>query len=120
MENEDVRMNHRCLALLLNQLSPKEKDPGSFILPCSIERLDFNNALADLGASISVMPFSMYKHLGIRNLETIKMNIELADNSKYTLTSLPPQPIGVATKASNLQRIPSRVQGRSHFIYFCI
>ncbi|GKC14692.1 hypothetical protein Tco_1011474 [Tanacetum coccineum] len=63
MENEDVRMNHRCLALLLNQLPPKEKDPGSFILPCSIGRLDFNNALADLGASISIIPFSMYKRL---------------------------------------------------------
>ncbi|GJV91095.1 hypothetical protein Tco_1538908 [Tanacetum coccineum] len=33
-------------------------------------------------------------------------------------TSLPPQPIGEATKASNLQRIPPGVQGRSHFIYF--
>ncbi|GJT58919.1 reverse transcriptase domain-containing protein [Tanacetum coccineum] len=41
-----------------------EKDPGSFILPCSIGRLDFNNALADLGSSISIMPFSMYKRLG--------------------------------------------------------
>ncbi|GJX38347.1 hypothetical protein Tco_0251650 [Tanacetum coccineum] len=40
------------------------KDPGSFILPCSIGRLDFNNALADLGASISIMPFSIYKRLG--------------------------------------------------------
>ncbi|GKF29012.1 hypothetical protein Tco_0095354, partial [Tanacetum coccineum] len=36
MENEDVRINHRCSALLFNQLPPKEKDPGSFILPCSI------------------------------------------------------------------------------------
>ncbi|GJR20266.1 zinc knuckle CX2CX4HX4C containing protein [Tanacetum coccineum] len=44
--------------------------------------LDFNNALADLRASISIMPFSMYKLLGIGKLETIKMNIELADNSK--------------------------------------
>ncbi|GJU78982.1 zinc knuckle CX2CX4HX4C containing protein [Tanacetum coccineum] len=59
-----------------------EKDPGSFILPCSIGRLDFNNALANLGASISIMPFSVYKRLGIGNLETIKMNIELANNSK--------------------------------------
>ncbi|GKB58994.1 hypothetical protein Tco_0915180 [Tanacetum coccineum] len=82
IEHEDVRLNRRCSALLLNQLPPKEKDPRSFILPCSIGRLDFNNALADLGASISIMPFSMYKRLGIGKLETIKMNIELADNSK--------------------------------------
>ncbi|GJU34412.1 hypothetical protein Tco_1182766 [Tanacetum coccineum] len=82
LENEDIKINHRCSALLLNQLPPKEKDPVSFILPCSIGRLDFNNALADLGAGINIMPFSMYKRLGIGKLETIKMNIELADNSK--------------------------------------
>ncbi|GKE00605.1 hypothetical protein Tco_1388588, partial [Tanacetum coccineum] len=69
IKNEDIRMNRRCSALLLNQLPPKEKDPGSFILPCSIRRLDFNNALEDLEASISIMPFSMYKRLGIGKLE---------------------------------------------------
>ncbi|GJU40649.1 hypothetical protein Tco_1193606 [Tanacetum coccineum] len=58
-EDDEVSMNPRCSALLQNQLPPKENDPGSFILPCSIRRLDFNNALADLGASISITPFSM-------------------------------------------------------------
>ncbi|GJX33783.1 zinc knuckle CX2CX4HX4C containing protein [Tanacetum coccineum] len=87
-ENEDVRISHRYFALLLNQLPSKEKDPGNFILPCSIGRLDFNNALADLGASISIMPFSMYKRLGIGKLETIKMNLELADNSKCILKGI--------------------------------
>ncbi|GKC61661.1 hypothetical protein Tco_1089259, partial [Tanacetum coccineum] len=56
-------MNPRCSALLQNHLPPKEQDPGSFILPCSIGKLDFSNALADLGASISIMPLSMYKRL---------------------------------------------------------
>ncbi|GKA78930.1 hypothetical protein Tco_0785467 [Tanacetum coccineum] len=36
MQNEDIRINYRCSALLLNQLPLKEKDPRSFILPCSI------------------------------------------------------------------------------------
>ncbi|GJV34170.1 hypothetical protein Tco_1394570 [Tanacetum coccineum] len=75
-------MNSRCSALLQNQLPPKEEDPGSFILPCSIGRLDFNNALSDLGASISIMPFSMYKHLGMGKLEPINIVIEMADNTK--------------------------------------
>ncbi|GKD50842.1 hypothetical protein Tco_1279818 [Tanacetum coccineum] len=88
MENKDIRINRRCSSLLLNQLPPKEKDPGSFILPCSMRRLDFNNALVDLGASISIMPFSMYKRLGIGKLETIKMKIELADNSKCILKGI--------------------------------
>ncbi|GJV01843.1 zinc knuckle CX2CX4HX4C containing protein [Tanacetum coccineum] len=46
--------------------------------------LDFNNALANLGASISVMPLSMYKRLGIGKLEPINMVIEMADNTKCT------------------------------------
>ncbi|GJS56387.1 zinc knuckle CX2CX4HX4C containing protein [Tanacetum coccineum] len=58
-----------------------ENDPGSFILPCSIERLDVNNALADLGAS-SIMPFLMFKRLGIGKLEPIDMVIEMADDTK--------------------------------------
>ncbi|GJZ63390.1 hypothetical protein Tco_0619811, partial [Tanacetum coccineum] len=83
-EDDEVRMNPRCSALLQNQLPPKEQDPGSFILPCSIGRLDINNPLANLGASISVMPFSMYKRLGMGKLEPINMVIEMADNTKCT------------------------------------
>ncbi|GJT78453.1 RNA-directed DNA polymerase, eukaryota, reverse transcriptase zinc-binding domain protein [Tanacetum coccineum] len=81
-EDDEVRMNPRCSAPLQNQLPPKENDPGSFILPCSIKRLDFNNALADLGASISIMHFSMFKRLGIRKLEPINMVIEMVDDTK--------------------------------------
>nr|GEX76374.1 hypothetical protein [Tanacetum cinerariifolium] len=57
-------------------------NPRFRILPCSIGKLDFNNALEDLGASISIMPFSMYKRLGIGKLEPINMLIEVADNTK--------------------------------------
>ncbi|GJR49585.1 reverse transcriptase domain-containing protein [Tanacetum coccineum] len=77
-------MNPRSSSLLQNQLPPKEQDLGSFILPCSIGRLNFNNALADLGASISIMPLSMYKRLDIGKLEPINMVIEMADNTKCT------------------------------------
>ncbi|GKE81234.1 hypothetical protein Tco_1551234, partial [Tanacetum coccineum] len=75
-EDDEVRMNPRCSAPLQNHLPPKENDPGSFILSCSIRQLDFNNALADLGASISIMPFSMFKCLGRGKLELIRMIIE--------------------------------------------
>ncbi|GJY24240.1 hypothetical protein Tco_0397898 [Tanacetum coccineum] len=59
-EDEDVKMNTSCSAILHNQLPPKEQDPGSFTLPCSIGKLTFN-ALADLGASISVSLFRCSK-----------------------------------------------------------
>ncbi|GKA16347.1 ribonuclease H-like domain-containing protein [Tanacetum coccineum] len=83
-KDNEIRMNLRCFVLLQDHLPLKEQDPRSFILPCSIGKLDFKNALADLGASISIMPFSMYKHLGIGKLEPINMLIEMADNTKCT------------------------------------
>ncbi|GJR78791.1 hypothetical protein Tco_0149576 [Tanacetum coccineum] len=83
-------MNPRCPALLHNHLPPKEQDPGSFILSCSIGKLDFKNALADLGASISIMPFSMYKCLGIGKLKPINMLLEMAHNTKCAPTGIVP------------------------------
>ncbi|GKD33339.1 hypothetical protein Tco_1248848 [Tanacetum coccineum] len=83
-EEKEIKINLRCSALLQNHLPPKDEDPGSLILHCFIRKLDFKNALADLGASISIMPFSMYKRLGIGKLEPINMIIEMADNTKCT------------------------------------
>nr|GEU57756.1 hypothetical protein [Tanacetum cinerariifolium] len=62
-----MTMNERCYAVLLNKLPSKEKDPGSFTIPCDIGHLHINNALADLGASISLMPYTMYEKLDVFN-----------------------------------------------------
>ncbi|GKC93926.1 homeodomain-like protein [Tanacetum coccineum] len=64
-----------------NRLPPKETDPGSFILPCIIINHSMSNALADLGESISIMPYSLFKRLGLGSLKPIKMTIEMADRS---------------------------------------
>ncbi|GJT01286.1 putative reverse transcriptase domain-containing protein [Tanacetum coccineum] len=56
----------------------KEKDPGSFTLPCYINNVCFDNALADLGASVSVMPLSTYLNLGLGELAHTKLTFELA------------------------------------------
>ncbi|GJS73743.1 retrovirus-related pol polyprotein from transposon TNT 1-94 [Tanacetum coccineum] len=62
----------------------KEKDPGSFTLPCYINNVCFDNALADLGASVSVMPLSTYLNLGLGELAHTKLTVELADRTvKY-------------------------------------
>ncbi|GKB46871.1 hypothetical protein Tco_0897624 [Tanacetum coccineum] len=62
----------------------KEKDLGSFSLPCFINNVCFNNALVDLGASISVMPLSTYLNLGLGELAHTKLIVELADRTvKY-------------------------------------
>ncbi|GKA81687.1 putative reverse transcriptase domain-containing protein [Tanacetum coccineum] len=62
----------------------KEKDPGSFTLHCYINNVCFDNALADLGASVSVMPLSTYLNLGLGELAHTKLRVELADRTmKY-------------------------------------
>ncbi|GJS31548.1 homeodomain-like protein [Tanacetum coccineum] len=65
--------------LLDDALPTKEKDPESFTLPYIINNLCFNKALADLGASISVMPFLTYTKLGLGELAPTKLIVELAD-----------------------------------------
>nr|GEU80899.1 hypothetical protein [Tanacetum cinerariifolium] len=65
-----------------NRTLIKEKDLGSFTLPCFINIVCFNNALADLGANVSVMPLSTYLNLG--ELAHTKLTVELADRTvKY-------------------------------------
>ncbi|GJW48955.1 hypothetical protein Tco_0080601 [Tanacetum coccineum] len=71
-------------------LLQKEKDPGSFTLPCLINNICFNKSLVDLGASVSVMPFSTYTNLSLGNLSHTRMTIKLAD---ITIK----QPKGIAT-----------------------
>ncbi|GJY52134.1 homeodomain-like protein [Tanacetum coccineum] len=62
-----------------NSIPRKEKDPGSFTLPCFINNVCFDNALVDLGASVSVMPLSTYLNLGLGELAHTKLTVELAD-----------------------------------------
>ncbi|GKE40283.1 hypothetical protein Tco_1463688 [Tanacetum coccineum] len=62
-------------------LPQKEKDPGSFTLPSLINNIYFDKALIDVGASVSVMPFSTYTNLGLGDLSHTRMTIELADRT---------------------------------------
>nr|GEU80464.1 hypothetical protein [Tanacetum cinerariifolium] len=72
-----ITMNERCSAVLLNKLPSKEKDPGSFTIPCHVGNLHINNVLADLGASISLMPYTMYEKLGVGEPKPTRMSLEL-------------------------------------------
>ncbi|GJY02094.1 hypothetical protein Tco_0360246 [Tanacetum coccineum] len=67
-----------------NSIPRKEKDPESFTLPCFINNVCFDNALVDLGASVSVMPLSTYLDLGLGELAHTKLIVELVDRTvKY-------------------------------------
>ncbi|GJY48345.1 hypothetical protein Tco_0438301 [Tanacetum coccineum] len=64
-----------------NSLPQKEKDLGSFTLLCFIHNVCFNKALVDLGASVSVMPFSTNTNLGLGDLSHTRFTFELADKT---------------------------------------
>ncbi|GKC48071.1 reverse transcriptase domain-containing protein, partial [Tanacetum coccineum] len=54
-------INAECSAIILNKVPEKLEDPGKFLIPCALQELDRTNALADSGASINILPHSIYK-----------------------------------------------------------
>ncbi|GKF58981.1 hypothetical protein Tco_0175767, partial [Tanacetum coccineum] len=56
-------LNEHCLAVILNKLPEKLRDPGKFLIPCDFPRMGECLALANLGASINLMPLSVWKML---------------------------------------------------------
>ncbi|XP_016727995.1 uncharacterized protein [Gossypium hirsutum] len=77
--------NFRLLLLqkhrLKNKLSPKLNDTGSFTIPCSIGNHYEGKELCDLGASINIIPMSIFKKLGIGKARPTTMTLQLADGS---------------------------------------
>ncbi|XP_021763657.1 uncharacterized protein LOC110728292 [Chenopodium quinoa] len=48
---ETINLTENCSAIIMNKMPPKFKDPGNFSIPCAINKMQFDNALCDLGAS---------------------------------------------------------------------
>ncbi|GJS89506.1 reverse transcriptase domain-containing protein [Tanacetum coccineum] len=68
--------------MLLKKLPEKLGDPGKFLIPCEFLGMEICYALADLGASINLMPLSIWKKLSLPELFTItRMTLELANRS---------------------------------------
>ncbi|XP_021727824.1 uncharacterized protein LOC110694936 [Chenopodium quinoa] len=80
-EIDSVDLGECCSALIHNDLPYKMKDPGNFSIPCKIKSKLFENALCDLGASVSIMPFSVFKKLNLGELLPTNMTLQLADRS---------------------------------------
>nr|GEZ72212.1 reverse transcriptase domain-containing protein [Tanacetum cinerariifolium] len=82
-------MNEHCSAVILNKLPRKLGDPGKFLIPCEFPGMDECLTLADLGASINLIPLSMWEGLSLPELTPTCMTLELADCSVS-------KPIGIA------------------------
>ncbi|GJY03733.1 reverse transcriptase domain-containing protein [Tanacetum coccineum] len=73
-------------AMIQNKVPPKLGDPESFLIPCNFNKTFSCNALADLGASINLMPYSLYAKLSLKSLKPTKISIRLAYRSfQYTV-----------------------------------
>nr|GEV31682.1 reverse transcriptase domain-containing protein [Tanacetum cinerariifolium] len=88
-EMAQTPLNEHCFAVLLKKLPKKLGDPGKFLIPCDFPGMVECLALADLGASINLMPFSVWKRLSLPDLTPTCMTLELANRSIS-------RPVGVA------------------------
>nr|GEU43807.1 reverse transcriptase domain-containing protein [Tanacetum cinerariifolium] len=76
-----IPLSENCSSKLLKKLPKKLGDLGKFLIPCDFSGMDVRHALADLGASINLMPLSIWKNLSLPELTSTRMTLELADRS---------------------------------------
>ncbi|XP_050142018.1 uncharacterized protein LOC126617982 [Malus sylvestris] len=78
---EVVQVSENVSAMLQRKLPRKCKDPGSFTIPCVIGKTKFEQCMLDLGASINIMPYSIYASMNLGELKNDGVIIQLADRS---------------------------------------
>nr|GEW81221.1 DNA-directed DNA polymerase [Tanacetum cinerariifolium] len=76
LELVNTPLNENCSAVLLKRLPEKLGDTGRFLIPCDFHKLESCMALADLGASINLMPLSVWKKLVLPELTLTRMTLE--------------------------------------------
>ncbi|GJS08965.1 reverse transcriptase domain-containing protein [Tanacetum coccineum] len=81
-------VNENCSAVILKKFPEKLGDPGRFLIPCDFPKMDECLALADLGASINLMPLSVWEKLNLPDLTKTRMILELADRTISTPTGI--------------------------------
>nr|XP_043619668.1 uncharacterized protein LOC122591465 [Erigeron canadensis] len=79
-EAKTAVMSAECSAIIKNEIPLKLEDPGSVLISCSFGAM-LSKALADLGATINLVPYSVYKKLSLGALTPTRMSIRLADRS---------------------------------------
>ncbi|KAK8511906.1 hypothetical protein V6N12_074596 [Hibiscus sabdariffa] len=79
--NEKVNLGENVSAVFQRKLPPKLKDQGMFAIPCKIGEVEIKRAMCDLGASINVMPLSVYNLISTEPLKETRVTVQLADRS---------------------------------------
>src|ERR1044072_5034231 len=79
-----IDMTEEVSAIIQKKPPVKMKDPGKFMLPVEFEGKEESNGLIDLGASVNLMPLSMFERLNIGELKSTRIQLQLADGSFVT------------------------------------
>nr|GEZ39809.1 reverse transcriptase domain-containing protein [Tanacetum cinerariifolium] len=80
-ELSKIPLNEKCSAMLLKKLLENLEDPGKFLIPCVFSGMDVCHALADLSASINLMPLSIWKTLSLPEITPTQMTLKLTHRS---------------------------------------
>ncbi|GJR87055.1 reverse transcriptase domain-containing protein [Tanacetum coccineum] len=78
LELVNTSLNENCSVVLLKKIPEKLEDTEQFLIPCELQELESCMALADLGASINLMPLSVWEKLTLLELTPTRMTLELA------------------------------------------
>ncbi|CAM8906093.1 unnamed protein product [Rhodiola kirilowii] len=80
-ESSMVALNAECSAIVQSRMPRKMQDQGSFSIPISIRKIEIDRPLCDLGASISLIPYSLYEKIDMGELHPTTISLRLADRS---------------------------------------
>ncbi|XP_042386505.1 uncharacterized protein LOC121978194 [Zingiber officinale] len=78
---ETIALTEGCSALFMANSPPKLQDPGSFSIPCKIISELIPRAFSDLGASVSLLPYSLCKKLRLQSIKLTTMTLQLTAHS---------------------------------------
>ena len=79
--NKKAFLTEQVSAIIECKTPVKYKDPGCPTISVNIGGISVEKALLDLGASVNLLPYSMYKQLGLRELKPTSITLSLADRS---------------------------------------
>ncbi|XP_070055889.1 uncharacterized protein [Nicotiana tomentosiformis] len=80
MNFETIKIT-RQVSAVIHLMAPKLEDPGAFTIPCTIGRAEFAKALCDIGKSINLMPYSVFKTLKIGQPRPTSMRLQMVDRT---------------------------------------
>ncbi|XP_070010990.1 uncharacterized protein [Nicotiana sylvestris] len=87
MDCETIKVTHQVSAIV-QSMAPKLKDPDTFTIPCTIGSAEFAKVLCDLGAIISLMPYSLFKTLGIGQASATSMILQIGNRTMKRLLGI--------------------------------